>query len=68
MVGRKPDIQLQMETDEVRFEFPVEIGSPLIRIIQEALINVRKHAKINQVVIRLGQEGDRLFIRVEDQG
>jgi two-component system sensor histidine kinase DegS len=62
------DIQLILEVDESLFEFPVDVGPQLIRTIQEALINVRKHAKINRAVIRLGRDEDQVRISVEDQG
>lgn len=62
------DIQLILEADEALFEFPAEVGPQLIRTIQEALINVRKHAKVNRAIIRLSRDEDQVRISVEDQG
>jgi signal transduction histidine kinase len=62
------DIQLIKDTDETLFEFPPEVGPQIIRTIQEALINVRKHAKVDRATIRLWQEGDQVCITVEDKG
>ncbi|MCK6628350.1 MAG: PAS domain S-box protein [Anaerolineae bacterium] len=62
------EVELVFETDETHFNFPSEISIAFIRVIQEALMNVRKHAQVNHAVIRLGQKARNLYIRVEDQG
>lgn len=62
------NIQLALEVDEALLQFPVEVHLQIIRIIQEALINVRKHAKVNEAVIRIYREDDQLCLSVEDQG
>jgi two-component system sensor histidine kinase DegS len=62
------DIQLILEADAAFFEFPAEVGLQIIRTIQEALINVRKHANVNRAIIRLSRQGDQVSVSVEDQG
>lgn len=62
------DIQLIQEADPALFEFPPEVTSQLIRTIQEALINVRKHAQAKMATIRLGQEQGQVRISIEDEG
>ncbi|MDX1522049.1 MAG: histidine kinase, partial [Anaerolineae bacterium] len=62
------DIDLLQEADPALFEFRPEVTSQLIRIIQEALINVRKHAQVKTAIIRLGQEDGQIRISIEDQG
>jgi signal transduction histidine kinase len=62
------DIQLVREADPALFEFSAEVTSQLIRTIQEALINIRKHALVNAATIRLGQENGDIRISIEDQG
>jgi two-component system nitrate/nitrite sensor histidine kinase NarX len=62
------DIQLVKEADPVFFEFPGEVTPQLIRTIQEALINIRKHAKVNQAIIRLSRADHQVRISIEDQG
>jgi signal transduction histidine kinase len=64
----KLDIQLVKDTEEAFFEFPPEVGPQIIRTIQEALINIRKHARVDKAMIRLWQEGDQVCITVEDKG
>jgi two-component system sensor histidine kinase DegS len=40
----------------------------LVRIVQEALTNVRRHAKTNQAAIRLALIDGRVELQIEDQG
>jgi signal transduction histidine kinase len=40
----------------------------LLRIVQEALTNVRKHAGATRVEIRIDREGDMLVTKIEDDG
>lgn len=62
------DIRLSLEVSQDRLELPTEMGIQLIRIIQEALINVRKHSGVDQAVIRLKDERGNLRLSVEDRG
>ena len=62
------DIQLIQEANSDLFNFPPDVTSQLIRTIQEALINIRKHAHVNSAIIRLGQEDEHIRITIEDQG
>jgi signal transduction histidine kinase len=62
------DIQLIQEVDLAVFDFPPQTTSQLVRIVQEALINIRKHAQVNQAVIRLGEENGQIRISIEDKG
>jgi two-component system sensor histidine kinase DegS len=50
------------------FDLSPEVTSQLSRTIQEALINIRKHAQVNTAITRLGQEDGHLSISIEDQG
>jgi len=40
----------------------------VFRIAQEALQNALKHARASRITVRLGSEGDRLLLQVEDDG
>jgi signal transduction histidine kinase len=62
------DIHLIQEADPALFDFPPEVGPQLIRTIQEALINIRKHAQVKMATIRLGQERGQVRISIEDDG
>ena len=61
-------IELILESDETLLNFPTSVSSQVIRIIQEALINVRKHAGVNQALLRFRQVGHEIHISIEDAG
>lgn len=48
--------------------FSPEVEVQLVRIIQEALANIRKHAGATHAVVRLDVEGDRCCVTVRDDG
>jgi len=52
--------------DGVDFDFDTQIN--IYRLIQEALNNVRKHAKASRVTIRLLGSYPSLLVRIEDDG
>lgn len=62
------DIDLVFEADETHFDFPSEVSIALIRTIQEALMNVRKHAQVDRALIRLVQGAEGWQINIEDAG
>lgn len=47
---------------------PPEVHAQLIRIVQEALSNIRKHAQASHVSIACGQNGGALVIEIYDNG
>jgi two-component system nitrate/nitrite sensor histidine kinase NarX len=61
------DVRLVVD-DESLPEFPADVGIQIACIIQEALTNVRKHARASKAWVRFEQEGDRVRISVEDDG
>ena len=61
------DARLAVE-NETLAEFPTDVGVQVIRIIQEALTNVRRHAGASKVWIRFEQDSDQVRISVEDDG
>jgi len=54
--------------DEDLAEFSAAVGTQLIRIIQESLHNVRKHAQASQIFIRLEPDQDQICLCIEDNG
>lgn len=61
------DARLMVDNESLT-EFPADVGIQIIRIIQEALTNIRKHAGASKAWVRFEQEGDRARISVEDDG
>ena len=71
------DLNRQM-SPETRISFAVEDGFPIslagrncvevVRIIQEALTNARRHAEASNVTVTLGSDGESVRVKVEDDG
>jgi two-component system nitrate/nitrite sensor histidine kinase NarX len=53
---------------EIAANLPPEINAQLIRIIQEALSNIRKHAQAHQVEIACQQVDGDLILEISDDG
>jgi hypothetical protein len=64
--GLVPQWHLDVPDEVLRL--PPHDALQLLRIVQEALTNVLKHAQARQVVVRLRQHADRLEFVVEDDG
>jgi signal transduction histidine kinase len=47
---------------------PEDVETHLFRITQEALTNVARHSKANEVNVELRDEGDRVRLRIADNG
>lgn len=52
----------------LEIELPPEVNTQLIRIVQEALSNVRKHANARQVEISCHETADYLVLEITDDG
>ena len=49
-------------------DLPPETTAVVVRVLTEALANVRRHAGASKVDVRLHIEGDRLALAIEDDG
>jgi signal transduction histidine kinase len=47
---------------------PMSVQHLLLRIAQESLFNVRKHARASEVEVRLAAEGGKLMLTIADNG
>jgi two-component system nitrate/nitrite sensor histidine kinase NarX len=61
-------IEVDLEIETPAIELPTEIQAQLIRIVQEALSNVRKHAVADQVCITWRKMNGDLCLEVRDDG
>jgi signal transduction histidine kinase len=59
---------VNLQEIEVQANLPSEVHAQLIRILQEALSNVRKHSQANQVWIVCQETEDELILEVRDNG
>jgi signal transduction histidine kinase len=55
-------------SNEVKVELPAEVRVLAYRVVQEALANVRAHAKAGRVAIRLEETDGGVLVRVSDDG
>jgi signal transduction histidine kinase len=55
-------------TDELEADPRPEIRALAFRVLQEALRNVRKHARARHVGVELRRDGEGVLLRVEDDG
>jgi len=60
------DVDIAVEARDLRLD--AETEAQAYRIVQEALTNVRKHAAARRVRVSMGVAGDRLDLRVDDDG
>ena len=61
-------IQVDLHSDVIDGRFPAEVETAAYRIVQEALTNVARHARVKQVFVGLLTQDDTLWIEVLDKG
>ena len=66
---KAPDLEVELSVDGA---FPDGLTGPkaleLLRLIQEAMVNVRRHSGARRASVRLGTIGDRARVEVTDDG
>ncbi|MFO8035910.1 MAG: GAF domain-containing sensor histidine kinase [Anaerolineales bacterium] len=60
-------VDLAVENESLRDISP-DISLQLLRIIQEALVNVRKHADASKVLVYCELDDEQICVRIEDDG
>jgi signal transduction histidine kinase len=60
------EASLTSNVDDV--DVPPRVAQELARIVQEALVNVRKHAEARHVVVRLARADDQWRLSIDDDG
>ncbi len=66
--GRQSGIATEIELDGEPPQLSPAAEVQLVRVIQEALTNVRKHARAGRAVIRIAQHEGDVAIAIEDNG
>lgn len=64
--GSKVELRIDEEVDTVALDASVEIQ--LVRIVQEALSNVRKHAGASHVQVVVGADDESVSVEIVDNG
>ena len=61
-------VRVDFRSDGPVGRFAHEVETAAFRVVQEALTNVARHARVNEVQVRLEARPDVLELRVEDRG
>jgi signal transduction histidine kinase len=65
---RETGISARFVTDIVKLEMPDKVCRELLRIVQEGLVNVRKHSKARHMLVRLSSSASQWSLTLEDDG
>ena len=61
-------IAVRCEFEDVESRVPRDVATAVFRIVQEALLNVARHAKAENVLLQIAADEKRLLIEIEDDG
>jgi len=65
---RETGISARFLSDLDELNMPQPVCRELARIVQEALVNVRKHSRARQVLVRMGSRNGSWHVSIEDDG
>jgi len=65
---RETGISARFVADVEELDMPQKICRELVRIVQEGLVNVRKHSRARHALIRLGSSDSQWSLVLEDDG
>jgi signal transduction histidine kinase len=65
---RETGITARFHTELHELKMPQPVCREVARIVQEALVNVRKHSQAKQVLVRLGAMNGNWKVEIEDDG
>ena len=65
---RETGISARFVTDIERPEMPGKVCRELVRIVQEGLVNVRKHSQARHALVRLSESPSQWSLTMEDDG
>ena len=65
---RETGISARFVSELDKVEMPQRICRELVRIVQEALVNVRKHSGAQHVLVRLAENDTHWLLTIEDNG
>lgn len=61
-------INIKFSSQEFDYSFPVSVKAQLMRIVQEALTNIRKHAQTCTVTLSAVEHADEVVLEIQDNG
>jgi signal transduction histidine kinase len=65
---RETGISARFVTDLSQLDMPQRVCREILRIVQEGLVNVRKHSGARHALVRLASNGEQWSLTVEDDG
>ena len=65
---RETGISARFVTDLDEVDMPQRVCREILRIVQEGLVNVRKHSGARHALVRLASSGEKWNLTVEDDG
>jgi signal transduction histidine kinase len=65
---RETGISVRFVTDVAKLEMPDKVCRELLRIVQEGLVNVRKHSQARHALVRLSSSPNQWSLTLEDDG
>lgn len=65
---RETGISARFVSDVEQLDMPQRVCRELVRIVQEGLVNVRKHSKAHHALVRLGSSSMQWNLSLEDDG
>ncbi len=65
---RETGITARFVTDLEELDMPQRLCREILRIVQESLVNVRKHSGARHALVRLSSNGEKWNLIVEDDG
>jgi signal transduction histidine kinase len=65
---RETGISARFVTDLESLDMPQRVCREILRIVQEGLVNVRKHSGARHALVRLGSNAQRWSLTMEDDG
>ncbi|MGA8638514.1 MAG: histidine kinase [Candidatus Sulfotelmatobacter sp.] len=65
---RETGISARFVTEAGKLEMPDKVCRELLRIVQEGLVNVRKHSKARHALVRLSSSSSQWSLTLEDDG
>jgi len=65
---RETGISARFVTDIAKLEMPDKVCRELLRIVQEGLVNVRKHSQARHALVRLSSNPSQWSLTLEDDG
>jgi signal transduction histidine kinase len=66
--AKQTNVQVDFRHTRPSQRLPALLESTIFRIVQEALTNVARHARVSQVTVRFWVDPERVGVQVEDRG